>query len=132
MNRVAVGVDIVEVDEVESALHHFGERYLNRVFTDHELACATGAGEARARQLAACFAAKEAVIKALAGSDGDGPPSWRSIEVRGEADGECSLHLSGRAAVLARRAQLGEFALSLNLQGALASAVVLAIANDSQ
>lgn len=126
-----MGVDIIEVDEVESALSHFGDRYLNRVFTAHELASADGKGEAKARVLAARFAAKEAVIKALAGS-GDHLPSWKSIEVREHDDGECTLHLSGHAAVLARRAHLGEFAVSISMQDTLASAVVLALASDGR
>jgi len=123
--RLAVGVDLVAVDEVQSALAHFGDRYLSRVFTDHEIACASGEGEVRARHLAARFAAKEATMKALGPSDR--LPAWRSIEVLQEEGGRCTLVLSGHAAELARRACLSEFAVSISHEGNLAVAVVLAL-----
>ena len=59
MTNLAVGVDLVSVDEVQEALDRFGDRYLDRVFTAHEQSCATGEGEILARHLAARFAAKE-------------------------------------------------------------------------
>ncbi len=123
--RLAVGVDLVAVDEVQAALVHFGGRYLSRVFTAHEVACASGAGEVCARHLAARFAAKEATIKALGPSDR--LPAWRSIEVRQEESGRCTLQLSGYAATLARRACLSDFAVSLSHEGNLAAAVVFAL-----
>lgn len=121
---MAVGIDLVAVDEVEDALSHFGDRYLRRVFTDHEIACSTGAGKVRARHLAARFAAKEAAMKALGPSDRR--PAWRSIEVRQHDGGRCTLALTGHAAELARRAHLTEFVVSLSHEGNLAAAVVLA------
>jgi holo-[acyl-carrier protein] synthase len=122
---LAVGVDLVSVDEVQQALEHFGDRYLSRVFTGHEVACASGEGEVRARHLAARFAAKEATMKALGPSDR--LPTWHSIEVRQDENGRCTLRLRGHAAELARRARLSEFAVSLCHEGKLAAAVVLAL-----
>ncbi len=122
---VAVGVDLVAVDEVESALSHFGDRYLNRLFTPHEIACSTGEGKVQARHLAARFAAKEATMKALGPSDWS--PTWRSIEVRREESGRCTLRLYGHAAELARRAQLSDFAVSMSHERNLAAAVVFAV-----
>lgn len=58
------GCDLVELTEIENSVFHFGQRYLNRVFTESELAdCA---GPSRIGRLAARFAAKEAVVKAFA------------------------------------------------------------------
>lgn len=125
MTRLAAGVDLVLVDEVQEALDSFGERYLCRVFTPHEIACATGDGKIRARHLAARFAAKEATMKALGPTDC--LPEWRSIEVHQEEGGRCTLRLSGRAAELARRSHLSEFAVSLTHEGELAAAVVFAL-----
>jgi holo-[acyl-carrier protein] synthase len=123
--RLAVGVDLVAVDEVRAALEHFGDRYLKRVFTDHEVACSSGEGDVRARHLAARFAAKEATMKALGPSDR--LPSWRSIEVHQEESGRPRLRLSGHAADLARRAFLKDFAVSLSHEGNIAAAVVVAL-----
>jgi holo-[acyl-carrier protein] synthase len=121
---VTVGVDLVAVDEVQCALARFGDRYLTRVFTPHEIECASGEGKVRACHLATRFAAKEATVKALGPSDH--APAWRSIEVRQEGKGRCSLSLSGQAAALASRQRLGDFAVSFTLEGNLAAAVVFA------
>ena len=86
---------------MRAALAEFGDRYLNRVFTPHEVASATGEGEVQARRLAARFAAKEATMKAIGRGD-DQLPAWRSIEVRPDAGGLCTLRLSGHSAALAR------------------------------
>jgi holo-[acyl-carrier protein] synthase len=129
VNGLAVGVDLVRVDEVQAAILAFGDRYLDRVFTAHERACAKGDSAVQARHLAARFAAKEATIKAL------GPcehlPAWRSIEVHRERGGRCTLRLSGHAAELASKAQLSHFAVSLTHEGNLAAAVVIAIGQDA-
>jgi holo-[acyl-carrier protein] synthase len=123
--NTAVGIDLVAVDEVQTAIEHFGDRYLARVFTPHEIACAPGEGEARARHLATRFAAKEAAAKALRSNDW--LPAWRSIEVHQDNNGWYSLRLSGRAAELARQACLNQFALSLSHEGNVAAAVVVAV-----
>jgi holo-[acyl-carrier protein] synthase len=64
-------------------------------------------------------------MKALGPSDR--LPDWRSIEVRQDESGRCTLRLSGHAAELARSAQLNDFAVSLTHEGNLAAAVVLAL-----
>ena len=64
-------------------------------------------------------------MKALGPSDR--LPAWRSIEVRQDKSGRCTLRLSGQAAELARQAELDEFTVSLTHEGNLAAAVVLAI-----
>jgi len=122
---VAVGIDLVDVDEVREALSRFGDRYLRRIFTDHEVACSTFRGAVNARHLAARFAAKEAAMKAL--EPHDALPTWRSIEVRQHDGGRCSLELTGHAAELAERAHLTDFALSLSHERGHALAVVLAL-----
>jgi len=121
----AVGVDIVGVDEVREALSRFGDRYLRRVFTDHEIASSTRQGEVKASELAARFAAKEAAIKALRPCDR--APAWRSIEVRRHDAGTCTLQLTGHAADLAGRARLCGLTLSLAQAGDQVVAVVFAL-----
>ncbi|MGO9964697.1 MAG: holo-ACP synthase [Acidimicrobiales bacterium] len=122
--RLAIGIDLVAVDEVQEALAQFGDRYLRRVFTDHEIACSTGEGEVRARHLAARLAAKEATMKALGPKDR--LPAWRSIEVRQDESGRYTLRLRGHVAELARRADLSDFTVSISHEENLAAAVVFA------
>ncbi len=89
-----VGIDLLEIDRLERALERH-PRLAERVFTDAERDYA--AVRARpARHLAARFAAKEAVVKALGLSGGFG---LREIEiVAGEPP---TVRLSGRAAAAA-------------------------------
>jgi holo-[acyl-carrier protein] synthase len=116
---IAVGIDLVEVVEVEEALHHHGERYLNRVYAEHERRDCDG----DPRRLAARFAAKEATMKALRRSDE--PLPWRAICVRMSAAGQPTLELSGAAAQLAHDRGAHGLSVSLTRAGDNAGAVVL-------
>jgi holo-[acyl-carrier protein] synthase len=116
------GVDIVEVSRVEGVLARHGQRFLDRIYSPLEVAVSRG----RAGELAARFAAKEAVSKALGvgifGSDG---LRWRDVEVLPDRRGRPLLYLYGRA--LARSHELGiqELAVSLSHDGGLAVAMVV-------
>jgi holo-[acyl-carrier protein] synthase len=120
---VRVGVDLVVVAEVAEAVEHFGDRYLHRLFTRHELVCCrTGSGYS-AQSLAARFAAKEATVKVLRPV---GPrPEWRSIEVHRSEGGWCELRLTGRAAALAAAGSIDGWAVSLTHESMMAAAVVV-------
>lgn len=109
-----IGIDVIEIDRIERALER-RPRLRERLFTDAELAYADGRARP-ARHLAARFAAKEAVIKAL----GRGLPP-REIEiVAGEPP---TVSLSGTAA----EASGGrEIAVSLTHSRDTAAAVALA------
>ena len=113
-------MDLVWTEEVREALDAHGDRYLQRVFTERELAqCGRSP-----RRLAGRFAAKEATMKVL--RTDDEPVPWRSIGVHDRPGGELSLDLSGPAAELAARQGVGGLAVSVTHRKALAAAVVLA------
>lgn len=122
-----VGVDLAEISMTRRSLERFGERFVRRVFTDHEAAscrCGTDPTGYAVASLAARFAAKEAAVKVLRPS---GPrPEWRSIEVRRNGEGWCELALSGGAARLARDQGVSDLAVSLTHEGPMAAAVVCA------
>ena len=120
-----VGVDLVAISDVEAAVRTHGDRYLQRIFTSHELDCCRTPGGWSMESLAARFAAKEATIKVLEPS---GPqPAWDRMEVRRRADGSCTLALAGSAAELAEAAGLTSLSLSMTHEGAYAAAVVFAL-----
>lgn len=125
---MGIGIDLADVSEVRRSIDHFGVRYLNRIFTPFEQAqCAESSDPAPC--FAACFAAKEATIKALAI---DGPiPSWTSIEVQQERRGSARLHLTGSAARIAQERSVRELMISLNHQADMAIAIVVATADAS-
>lgn len=131
-----VGVDLVPVADVAASVDRLGRRYLYRVFTPHERACARV--DARRglhpsgysmESLAARFAAKEAAVKVLRPV---GPrPEWRTIEVRRTDGGWCELRLSGLAASLATQAGIATLAVSLTHEPMMAAACVVGAADRS-
>jgi len=120
---LAVGVDLVDIAEVARSVKRFGDRYLRRVFTEHEISCCKGPPQVAAAALAARFAAKEATLKVL--RPDDARPDWRSIEVVRLPSGACKLRLRGAAARLAVERGLGPFVLSMTHEAGLAAAVVV-------
>jgi holo-[acyl-carrier protein] synthase len=110
----AVGIDLIEIERVERALER-RPRLAQRLFTEDELAYASDRARP-GRHLAARFAAKEAVIKALGQ-----PVSPRQVEV--VAGTPPTLRLHGRAAKVAGER---EFAISLTHSRESAAAVAVA------
>jgi holo-[acyl-carrier protein] synthase len=119
-----VGIDLVSVDSVREAIESHAERYLERVYTDGELADCSASGALDPERLAARFAAKEAAVKVL--RPPDARPPLNSISVRRAAGGWVELELTGTAAEMAREEGLHEFALSLSHENGFATAVVVA------
>jgi holo-[acyl-carrier protein] synthase len=120
---IAVGIDLVGYEEIEETLGR-GDRYLRRIYTDEELdACGTSP-----RLLAACFAAKEATMKAL--SRTDQPIPWRSIELRMRPGTQPSMELTGAAASLALQRGMTGLSVSVTHSSHSAAAVVLASTGD--
>jgi len=114
------GVDILEIDRLEEVLERHGRRFLERVYTQNELAEVEG----RPASLAARFAAKEAVSKAL--GSGIGEIGWQEIEILRGVKGEPVLRLSGKARWLAEKQGLQHWAISLSHSRLYAVAVVVA------
>ena len=85
-----IGVDIVEIARLEKAIARWGEDFLQRVYTDSELKLY----RKKLPSLAARFAAKEAVIKAL-GKPEPGA-SLKDIEVLSGPGGQPVVNLYGR------------------------------------
>ena len=105
---LTTGVDIVEIPRVQRVLAGYGPRFLERIFTEGEIAYCRG----RAPNLAARFAAKEATMKAL--GTGTRGVSWKDIEVLRRESGEPHIRLQGRAEERAQRLGVVEISLSLS------------------
>jgi holo-[acyl-carrier protein] synthase len=117
-----LGTDIVDVRCVEASIEQFGRRYLERVYTDAEIAyCSDSSGGAE--RFAARFAAKEATLKVLRPTDWR--PEWRHIEVVREDGGWCEIRLRGPAATLAEQQGIQIVSCSLAHERSYATAVVL-------
>jgi len=64
MSVIGIGVDLIECSRIQHSMERFGDRFLNRVFTDGEIAYSMSM-KFPERHLAARFAGKEAVSKAF-------------------------------------------------------------------
>ena len=107
VTKFAHGIDIIEIDRVADVIARHGDRFLNRVYTPDEIAHCRG----RVPELAARFAAKEAVMKALGtGVRGVG---WRDIEVLPNRRGKPLVFLYGRGATRAEDIELRGLEISL-------------------
>lgn len=98
---------------------------LERLFTDGERAYASGLVNP-APSLAARFAAKEAVMKAL--GVGLGAFAWHDVEVVRQPTGQPQLVVRGRAAALGAECSVGRWLVSLTHTASVASAVVAGLA----
>jgi holo-[acyl-carrier protein] synthase len=119
---VGVGVDAVDLDRFRVVLGR-RRRLAERVFTEGERADARAAADPVPR-LAARFAAKEAVMKAL--GVGLGAFALADVEVVRDPSGSPSLVLHGSAADRARAAGVARWHLSLTHSGLVALAMVVA------
>jgi holo-[acyl-carrier protein] synthase len=118
--RLTTGIDLIEIERVEKAIERHGQRFLRRIFTPAELA---ECGQ-RVDSLAARFAAKEAVAKAL--HTGIGRISWQEIEIEHGPANEPLLRLSGMAACVAGELGLDAWSISLSHTSTHALAMVTA------
>ncbi|MFJ7076096.1 holo-ACP synthase [Streptomyces sp. NPDC098781] len=121
MSIIGVGIDVAEIDRFEAALSRT-PGLAERLFLERELLLPSGDRRGIA-SLAARFAAKEALAKAL------GAPAgllWTDAEVCVEDSGQPRLRVTGTVA--ARAAELGvrSWHVSLSHDAGVASAVVVA------
>ena len=115
------GVDLIDINRVAEAIERHGERFLNRVFTEHEQRECNG----RMASLAARFAAKEAVSKALGCGIGD--VSWLDIEVKSDENKAPYLILHGEGEKLTKELGLKTWSVSLSHTESQAIAFVVAM-----
>lgn len=121
---VGIGFDLVAIARVEEMLARKEQRALDRLFTPHEQEYAL----ARARpamHLAARLAAKEAVFKALTGSDDAKKIGWKEAEVRRGSEGPPVLVFTGRAESRAQELGVTRVHLTLSHTDDTAGAVVI-------
>jgi len=102
------GIDIIETARIKKAIARWGERFLQRIYTDTELRIYGNSPQS----LAARFAAKEAVMKLL--GTGRKGVSWREVEILSHPGGKPLVNLHGRAQSQADKLVIKEIAISLS------------------
>jgi len=120
---LGIGVDVIEPGRIVESIERHGERFLERTFTDREIAYCRGRKRA-AEHFAARWAAKEAVAKAL-GTGFDRSVGWQDVEVVKEDTGATSVMLHGDAKTVADRLGVAHIHLSLSHTETVAVAMVV-------
>lgn len=129
MNRIlGLGMDLVDLDRVRQALQKNGEVFALRICTPDEWAYCRKHADPVPR-LAARFAAKEAVAKALGTGIGE-KCAFTDVEVVRNDAGAPSILLHGSAGVTARELGITGWFLTMTHSRLSAAAAVIAVGDD--
>jgi len=110
-----IGIDIIEIDRIKSAVKHHRGKFLNKVFTKREIAYCTMKKKLKFPELAARFAAKEAYSKAI--GTGIRGIHWKEIEVMNNSNGKPYIYV--------KRKLMKKAMVSLSHSANYATAVVM-------
>lgn len=112
---VGIGVDLVDITRFEE---HVAKtpKLLERLFVPSEL-------DAPMKTIAGRFAAKEALIKALGGSDG---VAWHEVEITKNSSGKPEIKTLGQTAKTVEAAGISTLHLSISHDAGMAVAMVVA------
>ena len=110
-----IGTDLVSRRRIFNSWERFGERFVGRILTAAELERFRGS-HCPENLLAKCFAAKEAVAKALGTGIAQGV-SWQHIELGREACGQPTICLAGAALVRLQALGASRVLISLSDEG---------------
>jgi holo-[acyl-carrier protein] synthase len=109
---VGTGIDIAEVPRIRQAIERFGDRFLNRIYTEGERRyCDSKAN--RVERYAARFAAKEAAMKAL-GTGWNHGVRWQDCETVRMPGGRPTMAFHGKANEFAAKLGVKNAALSIS------------------
>ena len=120
---VGSGVDLCEVTRIKEAIARYGRRFIERIYTEREIAYAESKANLFERY-AARFAAKEAAMKAI-GTGWHGGVRWRDFEVTNLPSGRPTLQLHGKAAEYAKKLGVQNISLSITHTSVQAMAIVV-------
>jgi holo-[acyl-carrier protein] synthase len=118
-----IGIDVIQNDRIRSSIERFGDRFLNRIYTEGEIAYCKKCANPEIHY-AARFAAKEAAFKAL-GTGWAAGVKWKDIEVERLPSGKPELHLHGEALNRATTMGTERFYVSLTHDTLVSCAVVV-------
>jgi holo-[acyl-carrier protein] synthase len=127
MNIIGLGFDATDIPRVADMLKRYGDRFLQRVFTEGEIAYCTRRRDP-SPHLAGRFAAKEACMKALGTGQSRGV-LWKDIEVV-RFGGPPQLRLHGGAARRAGQMNVQRSLLTITHSETLAMAQVMLLGPD--
>ena len=108
---LGTGIDLAEVPRIRASIERYGDRFLTRIYTEHERSYVERKAN-RFERYAARFAAKEAGMKAL-GTGWRRGVTWQDFEVANLPSGRPTLRLHGTAKTIANTMGVKHISLSL-------------------
>jgi holo-[acyl-carrier protein] synthase len=124
---LGTGVDIVEISRIKQAAQKWSKRFLKRIFTDRELEYSHGKSLPY-QHLAARFAAKEAVLKAI-GDSTIHRIEWTNVEILNDEHGKPLVNLSGQAKKIKQDKKISDIIISMSHTRTYAVASAIMIKN---
>jgi holo-[acyl-carrier protein] synthase len=112
MTIVGIGLDLVKIARVQAIAERWRERFLERLYTEAERRSCFERASPYA-SLAARFAVKEAVLKAL-GTGWSAGIRWVDIQVLNDAQGKPVATAAGRVGALLREAGVTAIHISVS------------------
>ncbi len=107
-----IGIDLIEVDRLRRSVEKFGDKFLNRIFTDNEIKyCQTKSNSYQ--HYAVRFAAKEALLKAI-GTGLRAGITWHQIEIINDTQGKPSIITYGECHKILQKLDIKNIELSLS------------------
>ena len=118
-----IGIDVIQNDRIRDSIQRFGDRFLNRIYTQGEIDYCRKCSQPEIHY-AARFAAKEAAFKAL-GTGWAAGVKWKDVEIERLPSGKPELHLHGEALNRATSGGAQRFYVSLTHDQLVSCAVVI-------
>ncbi len=76
---IGIGIDIIEIDRIKKSIDDYGDQFLQKIYTENEIKYCLSKQD-KYQHLAARFAAKEAIYKAIS-SNWNSELSWQDMDI---------------------------------------------------
>lgn len=91
--KITCGTDIIEVKRIEEAIESLQEKFLSKIYTKQEIDYCLSKGQMKYQHLAARFAGKEAIFKALSDQlQNKYEITWTDVEILNDENGKPKVH----------------------------------------
>ncbi len=118
---IGIGVDLVSTERIKRICEKYRHRFVNRIFSSREIALNNISPDSPSPFIAARFAAKEAVLKAI--GCGIGPASFNEVQIISKRGSQPKVVLRGEALKLAEKAGITNIVLSISHEPPFACAI---------
>lgn len=92
--NIKCGTDIIEISRIKTSVENLGEKFINKIFTENEIAYCESKNKQKYQHYAARFAAKEAAFKAISESIKDKYDlNWKDFEITCDENGKPHINI---------------------------------------